>query len=232
MKTKLFLTILICFTFRGICLSQNQQWAERYQGISQNSEDYATAIALDNSGNSYVTGYSDNAIATVKYNSSGVQQWAARYVRPDGSNSFGNSIAVYTDASQNTYVYVTGYTVVNGQGRDYVTIKYNSDGSYAWNPPVRTYNGPGNGDDAANHIEVDASGNTYVTGGSPGNNSGRDYVTIKYDLNGTQQWVARYNGSGNSDDYATSLKLDLNGKVFVTGQSIGYGTNYDMATVV
>jgi len=43
---------------------------------------------------------------------------------------------------------------------------------------------------------VDKSGNVYVTGESLGNGTGYDYATIKYDSDGKQLWVTRYNGAG------------------------------------
>ncbi|MEO0095774.1 MAG: SBBP repeat-containing protein [candidate division WOR-3 bacterium] len=44
-------------------------------------------------------------------------------------------------------------------------------------------------------------------------------MTIKYDSSGNEQWVARYNGTGDSIDYAYELAIDDSGNVYVTGAS-------------
>jgi hypothetical protein len=47
----------------------------------------------------------------------------------------------------------------------------------------------------------------------------------------SQQWAARYNGSGNQNDLCYALTLDQSGNVYVTGRSIGVSTGYDYATI-
>lgn len=206
-----------------------QQWLARYSGPLSSGQ--ARAIAVDGSGNVYVTGESTGIgtaedYATIKYNSAGQQQWVARYNGPGNFTDVAYAIAV--DASGN--VYVTGQSDSGGQGSnyDYATIKYNADGQQQW---VARYNGPGNDGDAAYAMAIDGSGNVYVTGVSVGSGTGADYATIKYDSSGQQQWVARYNGPANGDDFAYAIAIDSSGNLHVTGSSRGPGTDFDYATV-
>ena len=96
---------------------------------------------------------------------------------------------------------------------------------------VSRYNGTGNGNDGATSIVVDDSGNVYVTGNSPGNGTGTDCATIKYNSAGVQQWVQRYNGPGNSSDVALSIGVDNSGNVYVAGCSVGSGTGNDYLAI-
>ncbi len=204
-----------------------KQWVARYNhsGDCLNS---ATAIAVDSSGNVYVTGESGFDYATIKYNSAGQEEWVARYNGPGPlGNSADGATAISIDDSGN--VYVTGFSVGSGGDYDYATIKYNSAGQEQW---VARYNGPGNDWDLAGDIAVDGSGNVYVTGRSVGTTyPDYDYATIKYDSAGQEQWVARYNGPGNGEDDAVVLAIDGSSNVYVTGSSVGSGATYDYATI-
>ena len=123
--------------------------------------------------------------------SQATQEWVQTY------NGTGNgldiSFSVVVDNLGN--VYVAGNSPGDTSANDITTIKYDSAGQQQW---VRRYNGPGNSDDGTNGtnaIAVDDSGNVYVTGWSAGTEN-TDYVVIKYNSNGDQQWAQRYNGPG------------------------------------
>ena len=59
---------------------------------------------------------------------------------------------------------------------------------------VARYNGPGNYDDRAGFIAIDGSGNIYAVGSSYGLRTYQDYVTIKYNSAGQDQWIVRCDG--------------------------------------
>src|SRR5439155_19578539 len=131
------------------------------------------------------------------------------------------------DSSGNAYV--TGYSLGAATSNDYRTIKYNTSGSQIW---VASYDGPANGNDQAAAIALDSVGNVYVTGASSGIGTNVDYATTKYDTNGSQVWVARYDGSAHGGDYASAIALDSSGNVHVTGRSFGgVGAWNDYATI-
>ena len=199
----------------------NQLWVASYNGPS-NLDDYGNAIRIDASGNVYVTGSSVDSVtgfdyATVKYDSSGQEQWVARYNGPGDEDDEPYAMAV--DSSSN--VYVTGYSTGSESGYDYTTIKYDASGNQLW---VARYNGDYNLLDIAFAIALDACGNVYVTGWSVGPGAGGtsyDYATVKYDSFGQQQWVERYGGAGGDDDQAYAIAVDSSSNVYVTGYSIG-----------
>ncbi len=191
----------------------NLLWAARYNG-PDNGDDQAIGIALDAAGNVYVSGQSWGGdtnfdFATIKYDPDGNERWVARYDGPASGADGATAIAVDQDGN----VYVTGTAATFTSGNDYATVKYDTDGNELW---VTLYNGTGNGDDEAAAIAVDRCGNVVVTGGSLGAGTGTDWATIKYDPDGNQLWVARYDLDRRTDE-ATAVVVDAEGNVYVTG---------------
>jgi DNA-binding beta-propeller fold protein YncE len=213
-----------------------QLWVKRYNDTA-NGADNANSVAVNPaSGTVYVTGQSFGTTAsgldyvTVAYDASGAQQWVKRYNGPGHNTDDPHSVAVSPDG---TAVYVTGQSW-GGQAPawDYATVAYNAGtGAQQW---AKRYNGPGNAYDLASSVGVSPnSGTVYVTGQSAGTSTGADYATIAYNAGtGAQQWIARYNDTGNGADTATSLAVSpVSGTVYVTGQSFAPSGLYDYATV-
>jgi uncharacterized delta-60 repeat protein len=204
-------------------------WTRRFDGGENPSggpQDYAYGIDVDNSGNVYVTGratlYPGNAvIATIKYNTSGVQQWVKFCDRV----GFEEGHYIKTDNLGNSYV--SGWTS-NGTNLDYITLKYNSAGDTQW---VKLYNGPGNQEDRAFKLAVDVSGNVYVTGKSWGSTGNFDFATLKYSPSGSLLWEQRYNGTNNQSDDAYLIVIDNSSNIYVGGASNETGTGYDMTMI-
>lgn len=188
-------------------------WKSFYHG---SAEDQAIALALDQAGHVYVTGRSKNAsgdwdFLTIKYNAAdGAELKTVAY--NGGDNDMPTALAI--DAAGN--LFVTGGCQHAENGYDYLTIKYNAGLGSVW---TRHYNNPEINDyDMANAMALDAAGNVYVTGTSHrGQNGGYDYATVKYDPQGAESWVIRYEGPG--DDIPSAIALDQEGHVYVTGYS-------------
>ncbi len=158
----------------------------------------------------------------IKYNSSGSQQW---YSTPD-FDSFNNLADLTIDLQGNTYV--TGAVKRGGTDYDILTVKCDSSGNILWS---EFYNGPIDSTDIPYDIFLDDNYNVYVTGSSQGSGTNNDYVTIKYNSSGAEQWTARYNGPPSYSDEAQKVKVDNAGNVFVTGNSLNADGNYDIATI-
>ena len=203
--------------------SQGQQkWAVRYFG-SPGAITYAGVIALDGWGNIYVVGRtwssSNHEFAIVKYNPDGIQQWAVRYKEQDQSCRRVNDIAV--DVVGN--VYVAGYIEnVNTYDWDFITMKYNTNGTEQW---AVHYDGFGNWD-RPNSLVLDCESNVYVTGESWGIDTGVDMATIKYNSDGEEQWVIRYQGTANADDWPEGMAIDAAGNIYIAGSTRGHGWSY------
>jgi hypothetical protein len=175
-----------------------KQWGGAKQ-LGTTNEDYAYGVALDSSGNIYVTGWTYGGLDgnsnsggcdlfLIKYNPGGIKQWTKQL----GTASDDCACGVAVDNLNN--IYVAGDTNddldgnINAGGWDIFLVKYNSDGEKQWTKQLGTAS-----DDHANGVALDSSGNIYVTGytygGLDGNsNSGlNDIFLVKYNSSGVKQ---------------------------------------------
>ncbi len=214
-------------------------WATSADG---SSDDYGYAVAVDRSGNCYVTGsfrsltlkfgsitlmktaYAD--IYIVKYDPDGKPVWAMS--AGGGFDDVAQGIAV--DPSGNSYV--TGYfyspviafgpTVLTNSGSgDMFIAKYDTSGTVVWAKKAG-----GQYDDEGYSVSADAFGNIYVAGYffSPSitfgsttltNTGASDIFLVKYDRMGDVIWARR--AGGTSDDEAYGVSVDTSGYSYITG---------------
>ena len=213
--------------------------------------DYATGITTDALGNTYMTGqFSGTArfdaqeiissgaenMFLAKYDSLGKLLW----VRQGGGENHDEGRAVKTDAAGN--VYVCGYfqgtavfgatTFTSSGGLDIFVAKYSSEGTLLW-----VKKAGGEGYDRAYAMDMDASGNLYVTGQFTelaffssskviyaGDDAGGSFL-VKYNPDGEVNWVR--SASGTSYNESNSLVVNAAGESFLAGsfvQTIQFGT--------
>ncbi|MEO6695500.1 MAG: SBBP repeat-containing protein [Ignavibacteria bacterium] len=249
MKISFFIFLSFLFFSVGKTQSQyNSEWAGTYSGVGV-LQDGANAIVVNDSGETFVTGYIEVPTlnfnyATIKYDKFGNQLWAVTYGNEE------NSIAFDLAVDDTGNVYVAGGGPI---------IKYNRYGSIVWvsernqgNHKIkldslgfiyvagmknniyitakydkngirlwnRTYNYQG--DARLRDMVIDNWGNIIVTGDSRADSTDYDYTTIKYTTNGDQVWVRRYNGismSPTPSDRAYAVDADDMGNIYVTGVS-------------
>jgi hypothetical protein len=205
-------------------------WQKRYNGLG-NDVDRTAAIAVDDQGNVYVTGESDNGkgngttrlagldIATLKYDADGNPKWVQRYNGPDDGED--HPVRLLVDENG---VYVLGKSWSRGKtgkaGFNTVLVKYDPSGTKQWD---FRYDG-GQGDDEPADMARDRDGNLYVTGQSraaPATGPEFDVLTLKISPEGKKLWEARYGADNQADDCAYGISVDGGGNVYVIGRGRG-----------
>jgi len=190
------------------------QW-QKILGPSNNAT-LARGVAVDSSGNVYVSGQSgyDNVTygLIAKYNSSGTLQWQKRVSNSGAAGIVFNDIAL--DSSGNPHVCGTF-------AGDFIVMKYDSSGDVVWQ---KRLGDAGSTDERSVEIAIDSSNNVYVTGKQElaGDYSDNGIYTVKYNSSGTLQWQRRLNypsASYPTNESGEGIGVDSSGNVYVGGQS-------------
>lgn len=233
-------------------------WSTYY---GSNLNENGNFVATDASNNVYISGDTRSAtnIATVgsyqstyggpgsgqypgdaflvKFNSSGVRQWATYY---GGSGSEYSGMCALNASGD---IFLTGGTtstlssVISTPGAhqtifaggtnygDCFLVKFNSSGVRQWG----TYYG-GSAEDGGYGVAVDINGNVCISGVTNSNNNistigchqptfgggGSDAFLAKFDQNGTRLWGTYYGGTGGLEN-GQACEFDNNGDVYLMG---------------
>ncbi|MBN2204101.1 MAG: hypothetical protein JW767_03670 [Thermoleophilia bacterium] len=197
------------------------QWMKVWDG-GVNGDDYVGAVAVRGSAiytvGDRATRYGDSDLVVIKRNPDGTKVWTRYY----DSGAHGWEIATDAAVDGNGNLTVVGLSYSWTNDFDVLVVSYKPDGTRRW---ARRYDGPTHLEDAALSLKIDSAGRIYVCGYTGRFLSG-DYViadalTIKYSTSGERLWVRRYNGSGDWDDWAQSLRLRPGGGVYVGGIAWG-----------
>ncbi|OJW80275.1 MAG: hypothetical protein BGO69_05435 [Bacteroidetes bacterium 46-16] len=204
-------------------------------------------VTGDNYGDGYLSGVTTtNGLATVgsyqdtvtggtdaflvKFNSSGVRQWATYFGGTLSENIYG----IRCDQIGN--VYLSGYTnstdmittvgahqTINNGGTDAILVKFDSSGALQWS----TYFG-GSAAEQCYGINCDKDNNVYITGYTQSTSSiatigayqisqagSQDGFLAKFNSAGTLKWATYYGGS--NIDNGAGVSCDSSKNVFLCG---------------
>jgi hypothetical protein len=206
--------------------------------IGSTADDTGHGIAVDATGNVYLSGSTNGTLPTsvestagsgdaflVKYSTTGTRTW----VHQLGSTAFENAYAVAVDANNNPYI--AGYTVgtlpgsldpgVNSNAM--FAARYSSAGARVW---VRQL-GVAAKTTVARGIAVDALGNVHVAGETTAALPGAlepaagllDAFAVQLTSTGSTVEVHQLGSTGN--DEGRGIATDGAGRIYLTGETAG-----------
>ncbi len=227
-----------------------RQWSTYYGGTGA---ERATSLACDTDGNVYLSGMTistinisttgahqttsggSNDAFLVKFNDSGVRQWATYY---GGTGNADESMSLYTDTALNVYMAgrtnsATGISsagsfqpVYGGGMSDAFLAKFNATGTRQW---ATYFGGLNNGSILGyNTIVGNLHGNLYLTGmaktidslATPGSfqetvAGAEDGFIAQFDMDGSFYWATYYGGAGS--DFFNAIAADQLGNLYLAG---------------
>ncbi len=159
-------------------------------------DDYGTGLALDDSGNCYVSGRgvfgkSGNSAFLLKYNHDGELLWQ-QLVPGKGPGSMAQGVLAGKERGAVLY----GSTYETGRSFDYLASGFGPDGKRLWR---WTMDGAKGVDIAQAAVPGPDSG-LFITGQSTGKGTSFDVLTVRLSASGETLWTRRYNGPESSED--------------------------------
>jgi hypothetical protein len=250
--------VLVKYNSSGVA-----QWAQTVTAATNESSFNSVSVASD--GSVYAAGYiagtgtfnfgnnvisagtytNGGSVVLVKYDSSGLAQWAQTVTAGPGDSFFTSVSAVASDGSvyaagyiQGTgpYTFGTGVPPITGTSTDginMVLVKYNSAGVAQW---AQTVTG-GSGSSDLFGVSVGSDGSVYAAGfidgtvaynfgnsvTATGVYTGENVVLVKYDSFGVASWAQTVTAASNGSFFA-GVSVASGGYVYAAGDISGTGT--------
>jgi len=198
-------------------------WTDIFNGAGT-GDDFTRSLAVDSSGNVYVTGSSvtvsgNEDFYTIKYNgATGAIIWERGY--NGAANGTDEAIGIKID-SETGDVAVSGTVLTSSGNNDFHVIRYDTDGNVLWQ---RTLDRPSNNDFVA-AAAMDHSGNIHIAGYTDGTST--DVLSVWYDAEGTFSGGMTFNGAANGTDEASSITVNNMGEAFIAGHTTNASGNSD-----
>lgn len=181
-----------------------------------NTDDRGFGIAIDSSGNAYVSAYSGDATLT-KFDNKGTFQWQRAYAQ--SPNNFWNPIAVVVDSSGNPYI---AYQFSSGGNYHYQVIKWDSSGTLQLRS--NAVNVGNRGGEIAD-LKLDSSGNIYISSGHDSLQGGWDGWLAKFNSSGVLQSQYRFDGA--NDVFVGHTVNQSSGNIYAVGFTNAGNQDYD-----
>jgi hypothetical protein len=243
-------------------------WASYYgsfnTAVPGGNAESGGACAVDNSGNVYLLGGTSLAPMSgnlttagayqttpggsydaylVKFNATGVRQWATYFGGPGSENTYG----CITDATGNIYISGTTQstsgvastgafqTVYGGGTSDLFLAKFNTSGTFQWATYIGGPDNEGANNNGVNNFHncaVDNSGNIIVSSAtgsasgiaSPGAqqtalNGTVDAFVAKFSPAGARLWSTYFGGNDQEGPLGVSVATDATGNIYMCGDT-------------
>ena len=200
-------------------------WQKYYGTTSPYENARIESIAIDDSGNIYLGGTTDNSggnlddILLAKLDNSGTYLWNTTF--GGSANMDWGSDLVIDDSD----IYLVGRTEsLAVTSLDSIIMKYNTSGHMFWNQTLNYSN------DVGTAITVRTNGNIVITGIKEYGGANGNYFAAEYNPTGTLTWNSTWDCGDN--DQAQDVVVDEHHKMYLVGSSFNTTTNsYDLAIV-
>ena len=179
-----------------------EQWISNIDSL----RDDINSMTIDNFGSVYLSGTRNGKLFVSEYNTNGELQWYREL-----NNGYENKL--FIDSRKNIYTVGTTYDSTDDYS-NITTVKIDSTGNIIWSEQFD--NGH---DDEAIDLFVDSMENVYVCGSTVSEMNEKNWLTMKYTPEGTNEWVEFYDGTSSTDDQPINIFLINTNNLWVVGTS-------------